>query len=216
MAKLPRPARPLPPLQSGHFRSLSRGTTIYRVYRAGGTFPSAWNAMRTFGPTTARFDPHQDPPHDQKRAVLYAAGSLATALVEAFSATRVIERRRDDPWLAGFALAEPVRLLDLAGEWPTRAGASQAISTGRRDVARLWAQAIYEEYDVHGILYPSSMSGRRRRRDDPAMHGLAFALFDRATQALPAHPLMHLPLSHPGLDAALGEVAERYGYGLVG
>ena len=171
--------------------------------------------MRRFGPTNARFDPQQDPPHDQDRAVLYTAGSLATALAEAFSATRVIERSRDYPWLASFALAEPLRLLDLAGDWPTRAGASQAISSGRKDIARLWAQAVYEEYDVDGILYPSSMSGRRRRRNDPPMHGLAFALFDGATPALPAHPLMHLPLSHPGLDAALGEVAERYGYGLV-
>lgn len=215
MAKLPRPRRPLLSLRRSHVRSLTSGTKLYRVYRAGG-FPSSWNTMRSFGPTSARFDPHEEPPHDQNRAVLYAAGSLPTALAEAFSATRVIERKRDDPWLVSFALAEPVSLLDLAGDWPTRAGASQAISSGRKDVARSWARAIYEEYEVDGLVYPSSMSGRRRRRNDSAIHGLAFALFDRAARALPDHPSLHLPLSHPGLDAALGQVAERYRYGLIG
>lgn len=147
--------------------------------------------------------------------MLYAAGSLPTALVEAFERTRVIERSRDDPWLASFALAAPIVLLDLTGDWPTQAGASQAISSGRKDISRLWAQAIYEEYEVDGLLHPSSMSGTRRRRGDPPMHGLNLVLFDRAATALPGHPLMHLPLRHPGLDAALGDLVERYGYALV-
>ena len=170
--------------------------------------------MRIFGPTEARFDPHLPPPSDQARGVLYAAGSLPTALVEAFERTRAIERSRDDPYLVSFALAARIALLDLTGAWPTLVGASQAISSGRKDIARLWAQAVYEEYDVEGMLYPSSMSGRHRRRGDPPLHGLSLALFDRGAGALPGHPLMHLPLSHPGLDAALGDIAERYGYAL--
>jgi hypothetical protein len=172
--------------------------------------------MRTFGPTSARFDPHEPPPRKHSRGILYAAGSLPTALVEFFGQIRVIERDRDEPWIASFKLTRSIQLLDLSGAWPTRAGASQAISSGRKDIARIWARAIYEEYaKVDGILYLSPMSGRRRAAADPPMHGLAFALFDRAGSALPSNPSMNLRLSHPGLDAALGEVARRFGYGLV-
>ncbi len=216
MPRLPRPHRPLPPLRPEHRHRLARGSLLFRAYRAGGVYPSAWNTFRTYGPTSARFDPHLPPPHEQERGVLYAAGSLPTALVEAFGMTRVIERSRDEPWLVSFALAAPLVLLDLTGAWPTLAGASQAISSGRRDIARLWAQAIYEDYDgIHGILYPSSMSGPRRGRHDPPLHGLSLALFERAAIGLPDHPTMHLQLGHPGLDAMLGQIAAAHGYDLV-
>lgn len=171
--------------------------------------------MRTFGPTSARFDPHEPPPHDQTRGVLYAAGSIPTALAEAFGTTRVIELRRDEPWLAGFRLSARLRLLDLSGAWPTRAGASQAISSGRKDVAREWARAVYEEYDVDGVWYPSSMSGLVRAHRDPTLHGYAAALFDRAVRSLPRHPSLHLPLIHPALAGSFGTIADRYGYRLI-
>lgn len=172
--------------------------------------------MRTYGPTTSRFDPHEEPPRDQARGVLYAAGSLPTAIVEFFAPTRTIERSRGEPLIASFRLMRSARLLDLTSGWPTRAGASQAISSGRKVIARMWARAIYEEFtEIDGLLYPSSMSGSRREPSDPPLHGFAVALFDRASAALPAHPSLNTPLAHPGLDAALGEVAERFHYGLL-
>jgi hypothetical protein len=69
--------------------------------------------------------------------------------------------------------------------------------------------------DIEGLLYNSSMSGSRRRGSDPVLHGVAVALFDRATGALPPNPVLHLPLNHPGLDAGLGDIANRYGYELI-
>jgi hypothetical protein len=213
--KLPRPRRPLVPLDPQDVRTLRRGTRLYRVYRVGGPYPAGWNTMREYGPTSARFDPQVDPPRNQERGVLYAAGSIPTALAEAFGLTRVIERRRDDPWLAGFRLVIRLRLLDLTGAWPTRAGGSQAISSGRKDIARTWAQAVYEEYEVDGLWYPSSMSGTLRRRGDPRLLGYAVALFDRASVAVPKHPDFHLPLSHPALAGSLGVIAERYGYRML-
>ena len=162
MPKLPQPRRPLVALRAQDIKTLRRGTALYRVHRTGGDFPSGWDTFRDFGPTSARFDPHLPPPHVGDRQVLYAAGSITTAMAEAFGATRVIELSRDGAYLAGFRLTRAIRLLDLASDWPTRAGASQAISTGRKDVARAWARAIFEEYDVHGLWYPSSMSGTTR------------------------------------------------------
>lgn len=175
-----------------------------------------------WGPTaTGRFDPHVPPPgsHDD-RGVLFAAGDPRTALVEAFGRTALIDRRRDEPWLAAFALQRGVRLLDLRGSWPTYAGASQALATADEPAAtQAWARAIHETYDVHGILYPSSMRGRPADRRPAALDADLFchniALFEGAAAAIPANPRLHLPLDHPGLDEVLAEVALRYRYDLL-
>lgn len=213
--KLPYPNRPLPSLRAGETRTLRRGTSLYRVYRTRGPHATGWETFRHYGPTSARFDPQPPPPGTGERAVLYAAGSIATALAEAFGSTRVIELSRDGPYLVGFRLARSVRLLDLASDWPTRAGASQAISSGPKEVARAWARAVYEEYPVAGLWYPSSMSGTTPRSGDPRLHGYALALFDPARGALPARPHLNLALDHPALGAALARVAERFGYALL-
>jgi hypothetical protein len=58
-------------------RRLRAGTRVWRVYFRGGPHPTRWNQMRTFGPTTARFDHHlPDPrggPMEQTRAIQYLA-----------------------------------------------------------------------------------------------------------------------------------------------
>jgi hypothetical protein len=213
--KLAFPRRPLVALRDGDLKRVRSGTTLYRVYRTRGAHPSGWDTFRDHGPTTARFDPHLPPPRVQDRHVLYAAGSIATALAEAFGATRVVELSRDGPYLAAFALTRRLRLLDLASDWPTRAGASQAISSGCKDIARAWAQAIFEEYDLDGLWYPSSMSGTTRRPSDPRTHGYAVALFGDARSAIPAHPTLNVALDHPALAPAIARVAERYAYALV-
>ena len=215
MPKLPHPRRPLRSLRARDLKTLRHGTTLFRAYRTRGAHPSGWDTLRDFGPTSARFDPHLPPPHVQDRHVLYAAGSIATAVAEAFGATRVIELSRDGPYLAGFRLTRRIRLLDLASEWPTRAGASQAINSGRKDTARAWARAIFEEYDIDGLWYPSSMSGTARRGGDPPHHGHAVVLFGTGRSALPAHPVLNLALDHPAIGAAVAGIAERFGYGLM-
>ena len=212
MPKLPHPRQPLVAPRGRDLRTLRSGTVLYRVYRTRGAHPSGWDTFRDFGPTSARFDPHLPAPHSQDRHVLYAAGSIPTAIAEAFGATCVIEPSRDAPFLASFSLSRPLRLLDLASAWPTRAGASQAISSGRKDVAREWARAVFEEYDVDGLWYPPSMSGTTRWTGDPRLHGYAVALFGRARSALPPHPRLNMPLDHPAIVSAVAVIAERYGY----
>ena len=117
---------------------------------------------------------------------------------------RTIDRRRQDPWLVGFELADPgARVLDLRRLWPTRAGASQAIATGRRPTAQAWSRLIYGTYqDVAGLLYRSSMAGG----------SLNVALYERAAMAIPTTPAVHLPLSHPGLALPLARAASKLGY----
>ena len=88
-------------------------------------------------------------------------------------------------------------------DWPTRAGASQAIAAGPRPRGQAWARAIYEAYpNVEGIWYPSSMHGGH-----PAV-----VLFERAEPALPSIPDLDVPLSHPGLLPDLVRTAGSLGY----
>ena len=118
----------------------------------------------------------------------------------------MIDRSARAPWLAGFELRRQITLLDLTGTWPTRAGASMAISSGPRPRAQRWSRVIYEAYpDVEGLLYPSSMHANR-----PAV-----ALYERAGGALPHTPVFHRPLDDPALLPVLARVARDLGYGLV-
>lgn len=221
VARLPAVPPALPVLRRDDVKVLRKGARLVRVYFAG-RHRTAWNTFRAWGPSaTARFDPHIAPPgSDDGRGVMYAGGDPRTALVEAFGRTAMIDRRRDDPWLSVFSVRRRVRLLDLRGSWPTFAGASQALATADEPAAtQAWARAIYEAYAVDGILYPSTMRGQP---DDPRPVGLDpdlfchnVALFERAADAIPAHPRLHLALDHPGLDAVIAEVAERYRYELT-
>ena len=181
---------------------------MWRVYRAGGRHPVSWNTFRTFGPVASgRFDHHLLPPSDQPdRGILYGAlHDAAAAIVEAFQDTRTIDRAYEDPWLVAFELESELAVLDLAGSWPTMAGASQAIATGRRDVAQRWSRSIYAAYpDISGLIYPSAMAGR----------AMNVAIYERGAPTLPDRPVLNVPLSHPGLTWPITRVAESYGYDL--
>jgi hypothetical protein len=111
-----------------------------------------------------------------------------TTLAEAFQDTRTIDLWHHDPWLVGFETVVPLRLLDLTGSWPTRAGASLALSTVRRDRARRGSQAIFDTYlDATGLAYPSSMDANR-----PCL-----ALYERGQAGIPARPRFHAALVTP-------------------
>ena len=182
------------------------GTVLWRVYFRGGSHPTFWNVFRAFGPTRSRFDHQIPPPRFQARRILYAAEEGPTCLAEVFQDTRVIDRVARYPWLVGFAIRKPLTLLDLAGTWPTRAGASMALNSGPRPRAQRWSRAIYEAYpDIDGLYYPSSMHANRP----------AIALYERGVRAFPATPVFHRPLIDPALLSVLRRVAYDLGYGLV-
>jgi hypothetical protein len=194
-------------VQNADSSVLPTGTELWRIYLAGGDHPTSWKDFRRFGPLgTARFDHHEPPPHLQDRGILYAAEQGPASFAECFQATRTINRTRRDPWLVCFALGRAVMLLDLGGAWPTRAGASQAINSGPRPRAREWSRSIYDhDLRVDGLRYPSSMLGG----------AVAVALYDRAEDAIPNRPILHVPLTHPGLQRPIQRVASSLGYGVV-
>jgi RES domain-containing protein len=184
--------------------TLRAGALVTRIYARGGPHPVRWNEFRAVGPLAGgRFDPHEP---DARRGVLYGAPALATAVAEVFQDTRLVDRALDDRWVAGFRFTRAVRLLDLTGDWPTRAGASQAMSSGPRTRAQAWAREIHAAYPkIEGVWYPSSMHGGH-----PAV-----ALWERAASALPAEPDVDVPLAHAGLMPDLARIASRLGYLLL-
>lgn len=207
MAKLPWPPPSLPAGPTGH-TVVEGGERVWRVYRAGGRHPVSWDTFRTYGPiASGRFDHHLLPASDQPdRGILYGAlHSAAAAIAEAFQDARTIDRTHEDPWLVGFELESDLVVLDLAGSWPTKAGASQAIATGRRDVAQAWSRSIYAAYrDINGLIYPSAMAGR----------AMNVAIYERGAATLPTRPVLNVPLSHPGLTRPINRIAATYGYDL--
>jgi hypothetical protein len=211
VAKLPRPPAPevLAALAPA-VRRLPAGTRLWRVYFRGGAHPGRWNQLRTFGPTTARFD-HQVPapdgePREQERGIQYAALDGITPLAEVFQDTRVIDRFARSPWLVAYDLAAPLDLLDLTGSWPTRAGASMLLNCGARARAREWSRAFYDAYpQADGLLYGSCMHANR-----PAV-----GLWERGHSAIPVHPVFHRALADKTLRLSLRNAAVEIGYLLV-
>jgi hypothetical protein len=204
VAKLPNPPAPARLAELGpRIKTLTAGTELWRVYFLGGRYPGGWNSFRFFGPVDARFDHQLPPPHQQNRGVLYCATEVITCVAEVFQGKRILDRRRDDPWLVGFRLERDVILHDLSGTWPTAAGASMAINTGPRSRVQRWSRAIYESYtSVQGLCYSSSMHANR-----PAV-----LLYERAQHVLPAAPIFNRALSDALLLVPLRNAAAELGY----
>jgi len=188
-------------------RAVPEGTALFRVYFRGGAHSGTWKGFRSFGPVaSARFDHHLSPPHMQSRGILYVAWHPRTCLAEVFQAKRRIDALSRSPLLVGFEIVRPMPLLDLTGLWPTRAGASTAISSGPRARAQAWARRIYDAYPwLNGIFYGSSMDG----------NAPCAALFERAADALPAFPRHHRALVDPLLRPLLQRAALRLNYDLL-
>jgi hypothetical protein len=198
-------------------RRLRATSNLMRIWFAGAPYPSGFAHFRTFGPTASRFDHHlpgpDGSPRDGTRSILYAIEVAAardggreafTATVgEAFQQQRIVDMVTDDPRLALFQATRELRLLDLTGFWATRIGASN-ISSGPREVARRWSQALHQAFpQADGLLYRSSMSGGRC---------LAVALYERAEDAMPANPRLDLPLGHSMLRGPVEAAAGLLGY----
>ena len=179
--------------------TLQASTKHWRIYFRDGKYPSTWDQMRHYGPVgSARFDHHLDPPRAQERGILYAApgdDAIATCLAEVFQDTRLVDTRRNEPWLAAFTLMEDVSLLDLSGKWPTVAGASANINSGLRPRCRRWSQTIYDSYpDPMGLYYASFMNG-----NEPAV-----VLYESGKRSRACHSLIGRSPTHPCLPPSRG------------
>jgi hypothetical protein len=207
------PHAPPPEVLAGitpDIRRLAAGTRVWRLYFRGGPHLGRWNGLRSFGPTTARFD-HQLPdaggqPQEQSHAIQYLALDGITPLAEVFQDSRVIDRTARAPWLVAYELAADLELLDLTGTYPTRAGASMLIHCGSRPRARAWSRAFYAAYpSIQGLYYASCLH----------RHRPSLALYERGAAAIPAHPLFHRALADQALRLTLRNAAVTLNYLLL-
>jgi hypothetical protein len=186
------------------------GARLARLYYAASRYPIAWNTFRYVGPMNARWDHHvpaMGAAVAKGRGIYYAAPEAKTCLAEVFQTTRRIDRAFQSPWLAIFESAQPLRILDLTGDFATRMGASMAIHSGSRERARGWARDLYEAFpDIQGIRYASSMNGGAP----------AYALNERALRGalFPPHPLFHRALADDVMLDPLKHAAQALGYAL--
>jgi hypothetical protein len=164
--------------------------------------------LRTVGPLSFRWDHHlPSATGEQGRGVCYAAVQVITCVAQVFQTTRRIDRVYQAPWLVIFKTLRPLQLLDLAGDFATRMGASMAIHSGSRVRARGWARDLYEAFgEAEGIRYASSMEG-----GPPA-----FALNERVLREplFPPHPEFHRALADDVLLDPLKHAAQTLGYAL--
>lgn len=217
MARLPQP--PAPAVLQAMLRrtedviAVPAGTRLVRVFTSAGNHPQQWDTFRYAGPLPhARFDPHMPntqggPTITREHGVLYFSLSVRTCVAEVFQATSTVDRKTRSPHLVLFRPRRTLRLLDLSGLWPTRAGASQAISNGAKERTQAWARNIRAAYpELDGLWYRSSMDA-----GNPSL-----CLWDPpSATALPESPDVLLPLDHPGLDLPLGRVCKELNYTLL-
>nr|WP_298413271.1 RES family NAD+ phosphorylase [uncultured Halomonas sp.] len=192
--------------------TLEKGEQVYRLFFAGGEYPTNWDSFRYFGPTASRFDHHlpdgDGGAYEQSRGIMYlatGAEAIPTCLAEVFQTARVIDTRSRTPVLCCFALEADVTLLDLTGAFATKLRAS-TIGGCDRALARRWAQRLYDAYpDTDGILYTSSMYPGRP----------AIALFERGASAIATRPLFHRQLQDVALTSVIERIAQKIGYLVV-
>lgn len=189
--------------------ALPRTTRLVRVFAAGGRHRQRWNSFRYTGPLPhARFDPHPlSGSFGKDHGVLYFGLSVRTSIAEVFQSTSIVDRSTRRPHLVVFRPRRTLCLLDLCGLWPTRAGASQEISSGAKIMTQAWARSIRSAHpELDGLWYRSSMDS-----GDPAI-----CLWDPpAGAALPAAPEVLLPLDYPGLDLPLARICDELNYTLL-
>ncbi|WHT16156.1 RES domain-containing protein [Crossiella sp. CA-258035] len=189
------------------------GQTLYRVFTAGGSHSALWNTFRVHGPLPhARFDAHPGAPDGSVREALaegavYYSTSLLASMATVYQSTSIVDRRTRSPFVVAFRPARTLRLLDLSGLWPVRAGTSLALSTGPTKVTQSWARAIREACPhLDGLWYRTVMA--------PLDHSVC--LWDPpAAPGLPDEPDLLLPLSDPRLDEPLTRICAELNYTLL-
>jgi hypothetical protein len=205
----PPPAPDLPDLagRGRHGDVVVAHGPLWRIYASAGEHAASGPEFRTWGPSLGgRFDPHPLPAGDTSgESVLYAATDLLTAVAEAFQETRRLERVARTPRVAAWEPTRGLRLLDLTGTWPMRAGAGGLINTGRRVITQQWARAIRERWpDLDGVLHRSSIT------QTPT----CVTLWAPAADTIPATPELDRALSDAVLLPWLVGVCSVTGYEL--
>jgi RES domain-containing protein len=195
-------AHPEPPgdlaKRSPFLTQLAAGTILSRIHRQdkGAVF---------FGKTIGnRFDSP-----DGSFGVLYVGLDESCAFIETFgqeTGIRVVTRSAlEERHLSYLKLTAPLTVVDLSKSGGlTRIGADGRLLDGSHAIAQRWSAALHDlPSEPAGLLY--------RARHDPARNAcVLFDLPDSAFEVTSAGSLLE-----PGHAHLLGEILDRYGFGLI-
>jgi hypothetical protein len=161
-----------------------------------------------------RFDHHRLPPpgsaspfqDDPDRGIYYAGLTLSCCLVEVFGDYRLIDRPQLH--IACPIVTRELHLLDLCHNGAMRAGSVAALcATADRQLSQAWSRYFYEDpafRSCEGIRYYSA------HNNEPA-----FALYERAENALDCPPSQVIALNDPLLRAEILSIAREHGMAVL-
>lgn len=193
-----------------HLRTFGADAALWRIYRTSGPHPTAWDALRHYGPIAKqRWDPHASPVGmDPDAGVLYASADPTTAFGEVYQDRRVIARAQGAPALVAWQPARDLTLLDLTTNWPVVNGSAASMMMGDKRSTQAWARAIDMRLGdrVDGLYALSSITSRP-----------VITLFSRTERepAFPLRPQLHALLTDASIDAVIDRAARELGYGVL-
>lgn len=194
---LPPPAHTPEPL----FHTLPVGTDLFRLYDPTRHSMTA-TSFRYFGPLL-RFDHQQGaseaPGLDTARGIYYGGFTLSCCIVEVFGDTGFIDCGK---WhIAVPRLTREVTLLDLRGRGAMRAGSVAALSkVPDHTLSQIWSRWFYDQAEYarpEGLLWYNAHNDEN-----------AFALYERAADALECPPTRTMRLDDTLLRPVLEQIAE--------
>lgn len=197
-----RPRQPRLPLIRDDEDVIAAQGPLWHIHRTEGDHVLPWNVLRTWGPAAdCRWDPHSEPAADHpNRGVSYTATDLATAVLETFQNTRLIDPNTCRPRATSWTPTRTLRLLNLTDDWALRNGASAALMFASHNTCRAWARAISGAWpDLDGLHTYSVLTGRSN-----------ITLWARSADTFPAAPGFSEYLADDLLWDVLDRIAHRY------
>lgn len=179
---------------------------LWRIHRTQGDHLIPWNGFRTFGPTTARYDPHPEPRGEHPgHGVSYTATDLKTAAAEVFQTSRRIDTITDAPYATSWTPTRMLQLLDLTSDWALLNGAAHSLAHASRPTCRAWSRAIHHTWPhLDGLWAPSTMTGQ------PMV-----VLYEPAAPAMPTHPAFSEPLAAAVTWSVMARISADIGYTII-
>lgn len=205
MTRPKNPRTPPGPLTVEAGEIIDFDAALWRIHRTAGAHPSAWNAMRTYGPLPSmRRDPQPLPVGDHPGyGVSYTATTPQTPFYEVFQDRRAITLT-DSQSISAWVPTRRLRLLDLTdSRWLVRNGASASLPHTRKDTCRRWSHEIWEQLGgrIDGLMTPSTVNG-----------AATVVLFEAAADAFPVAPGFTAPLTHWLAETWAVDVSQAAGW----
>jgi hypothetical protein len=111
--------------------------------------------------------------------------------------------------LAGWNTTRPLRVLNLASNWPLRHGAGRSLQHAPKSTCRAWARAIRAQCaDIDGLIADSTLTGE----DASGSNTRVIMLWERSADHFPQEPSLSRALDHPAIGRIVLEAVKTTGY----